>query len=553
MSQLVKTKKSIKISMKKLLQDKENEIARLETENNRLRNIISLMPGNVFWKDRQGRFLGCNNNVAQLLNLSPQDFVGKTALDLFDDKITSAMNASDEKVYTTGNELSIEEVGINIHKQPAIYLTKKIPLLFKDGKPIEILGVSFDITERIQMENDLKIAKENAEASNHAKSQFLAVINHELSTPLSCIIGLIDLLKQGSLPLDEQNTIVDSIQNCSQHLLSLVNEVLDFSRLEKEEYNLHLTSVHLPHVINEVHSFLSLLAKQKGLNLNIELDPTLQKTLITDPRILRQILINLVNNAIKFTETGSITIRTQVLQQQEQTTLLEIAVVDTGKGIPSDKLECIFEPFQQLENAYTRQSSRHGTGLGLTIVKKLAELLKTKISVKSQLGQGSTFSFISEFQTSDIVISETEVPFETEEKQIDIQKHSEKQPHILLLEDDPIIQYIHKKMLEQFECTVDVISHGLEAIPSANQYDIIFVDLSLPDISGFEVIKLIRKEYPDNNMPIVALTVYTGKEEKQACLDAGANDFASKPITQARLKEILMSYLKKSNNFELLY
>lgn len=541
-----------------LIQKKEEIITNLKSENKMLHNIIALIPGNVYWKDKDGRFLGCNNNVAQIFGYSSaKEIIGKLNKDLFDFKLASLTDRIDKEVNITAKEQYVEEKGLSSLKKPAIYLTKKLPLFDDNSQVIGILGVSFDITERKKMEEDLKIAKKRAEASSRAKSQFLAVVNHELRTPLTSILGLVDFLKQNNLPIEEEKNIIEAIENCTQHLLSLVNEILDFSRLETGEYNVRIDTVSLNAILYEVYGITKTLAKKKGLELRIESGPNVPKTILTDSRILRQILINLVSNGIKFTDKGHVTIRLNSLGKTSHRTKLEIMVVDTGSGIPANKLNLIFEPFKQLEDAYTRQSSRAGTGLGLTIVERLAALLDAVINVESEPGKGSAFSLIGEFKTLDgesaagphVMIIEKLRKKSTQKtsivKKISSPSTLPKKPSVLLVEDDPIVQYVHNKMLTDLGCEVDVVSNGFEALNILKNHDIIFVDISLPDISGFEVIKTIRERSKNTKVPIVALTVYTGKEEKLACLNAGADEFTSKPISQTHLKKLLIRYLKK--------
>lgn len=531
------------------IRERDNEISHLKSEIEILRNIISMIPGNIFWKDKEGQFLGCNNNVARIFGFkSPNEIIGKRNSDLFDDKLALLVDQVDSNIDQLGKEVYLEEKGLNVHQQPAIYLTRKIPLHDDAGDKIGILGVSFDITERKKMEEDLKIAKEKAEASNVAKSQFLAVINHELRTPLTGIVGLIDFLKKGNLSVDEEKNIIEGVENCTQHLLNLVNDIIEFSRLEADQYTARAKVMDLDDALNEVYGILKTLAKNKGLELCIHSMPKVPHHIVTDSRVLRQILINLISNAIKFTDKGHITVQIRNLRQIDKKALLEISVIDTGLGIPANKISSIFEPFQQLEDAYTRHSSRSGTGLGLTIVDKLATLIGAKISVISEPGKGSAFSLIGEFETCD-----DEIPLKEKKKKLKIKAPTTtyqtqiitKKPNVLLIEDDPIVQYVHAKMLTDLGCDVDAVSNGYEAIQKVNNHDIIFVDISLPDINGFEVIKSIRQRTNPNNIPIVALTVYTGKEEKAACLGAGANEFASKPISQTRLKKLLMRYVSQ--------
>lgn len=524
-----------------LLEKNEAEIKSLKSEIEILRNIIALIPGNVFWKDKNKAYLGCNNNVAQLAGFnSPKEIIGKQNSDFMNNSLAALTEQTDFDVYTTAKEKYIEERGFNLKHEPAIYLTKKLPLFDQQGETIGILGVSFDITERKKMEKSLTAAKKKAEALSRAKSQFLAVINHELRTPLASIIGLVDFLKRGQLPAQEEKNIVEAIENCSKHLLSLVNDVLDFSRLETRKYKLHLNIVNLDALIYEIYSMLTPLAQDKGLELQVKSHENMPKNILTDSRILRQILINLIGNAIKFTEKGCIILE---IEQDEGKTCFK--VTDTGQGIPQDKLDLIFEPFQQLEDAYARQSSRSGTGLGLAIVKKLAALIKAKVAVVSKVGKGSSFSLIGKFETREHEEACLINPFiKPKIKKIKVQKTFTVKPHILLVEDDPIVQYVHKKMLTDLGCIVDTVSHGRDALIKLKEHNMVFIDISLPDMSGFEVIKAMRTKSAHPQVPIIALTVYTGKEEKLACIKAGADEFATKPISQLHLKKLLLRNLK---------
>lgn len=549
----------------------EREIAALKSENAKLKaklsadynreeyslkDIITLMPGNVFWRDTEGYYVGCNNNVVRLLGLhSPDDIIGKHNKELMGEDIAAELAKTDDDVISSGEIRYYEEHGVNIDKEPAIYLTQKIPLRNALGGIIGILGVSFDITERKKMERDLTIAKEKAEASSRAKSQFLAVVNHELRTPLASIIGLVDFLKQDNLAAHEKHNIVEAIENCSKHLLSLVNDVLDFSRLETGKHNLRVNSVNLHALVQEVYSMLNTLAQKKGLALKIELGQDLPKNILTDPRILRQILINLISNAIKFTEIGSVILQIQTSQTQTHNKVqLLFNIIDTGSGIPHEKLDLIFEPFQQLEDAYARQSSRSGTGLGLAIVKKLATLINAKIQVESEPGKGSVFTLKGKFEVRNDNDQSLAMLIKTEKNKQQKQPKLaplypntfSKKPRILLIEDDPIVQYVHKKMLIDLGCEVDAFFHGQKAISHLNHdHDIAFIDISLPDVSGFEVIEAVRQQCRENKIAIVALTVYTGKKEKIACLKAGADEFASKPISLFNLKKLLLRHLNK--------
>ena len=538
-------------SEKNSLEKKATLLLDKDTEADSLKEMIALMPGNIFWKDKTGQYLGCNNNVANCFGYqSPHAIIGKRNEDLIPLEYCEKLKRTDQEIMDSKQGQFLEEMGMdfNNNNPQRIFFSHKIPLFNRSNEVIGLLGISMDITKQKKMEEELKIAKEKAEASNRVKSQFLAVINHELRTPLTCIIGLSDLLKQNHLPTSEKRKTIAAIESCSHYLLNLVKDVLDFSRLETGKHNIKLTTVSITAIVQEIYFLLKPLAEKKALRLEIELNHTLPNFILTDQRLLRHILINLINNAIKFTEKGYIKIQVNLLEQTSQHIQLEIKIIDTGIGIPSDKLDIIFKPFQQLEDAYTRQSSRSGTGLGLSIVKKLAELIGMKINVVSELNKGSIFSLIGQFETRENHVQSTSpqkiqssFPKKKPFKKVDLPEC--KQPKILLIEDDPIIQFIHEKMLSELGCQVDVVAHGRDALKKANQHHMVFVDISLPDMNGFDVIKEMRLRQDTQHIPIIALTVFTGKQEKTACLEAGATEFISKPTSRKRLKKLLQKYV----------
>jgi len=516
----------------------EERIAYLEEENSYLRQIIEHIPGNLFWKNTNNIYLGCNRNQADILGLSsPDEIVGKSTEECLGKKAAMEVNEADLLILSSGKECYFEEEGWDEHNQKAVYLTKKIPLFDANNNPVGLIGSAFNITDRKNMEMELKIAKEKAESSDRAKTQFLAMMNHELNTPLGSIIGLIDLIKQGCLSAEEEQSAINTIETCSHYLLGLVNEVLDFSRLDNNHDSLNMNTVNITELMNEAYNLLQIPAHNKGLELQLEFIRPIRHPILINHRALLQILINLANNAIKFTEKGQVSIRVNALQKKTSTAL-EIAVTDTGCGIPADKLDYIFEPFKQLDNNYIRQSSRHGTGLGLAIVKKLLAKLGMQISVSSSLGNGSTFTIRGKFKTSHAKPHLSAKNTTPNKEMLAIKKEF----RILLVEDDPVIQYIHRKMLEEYKCNIDIAPNGREAIRLFDQHDIAFVDVTLPDINGFEVIKALREK---SKMPIVALTAHTGEIERKECLKAGANRFESKPISRETLREILVKYVGK--------
>lgn len=503
-----------------------------------LQKIIDLLPGNIFWKDREGKMVGCNNHVAHIFGLnSPRDIYGKRMIDLMPAELAAEVDRTDQRIMASQQTVSLEENGLNDQNEPAVYLSYKIPLCNEKGDVIGLLGTSLDITEQKRLEKELILAKQKAEASDQAKSRFLAVVNHEMRTPLTGILGLVDCMKKDDLTLAEKKNLSSDLEHCTQNLLYIVNDILDFSRLEAgQSAPLNMQPIDLDALIHEVIGITNGLAKNKGLWIHSTLNEN--HIIMTDTHMLRQILINLLNNAVKFTQKGGITLRVKTVKQSAERIRLSISIQDTGKGIPPDKQQMIFEPFQQIDDPYTRESSRSGTGLGLAIVKRLAAILNLKLSLVSKPGKGSTFSLTGEFETL-----APEKYSLSSENQTSVNQN-EKILKVLLVEDDKIVRYIHEKMLLELQCNVETCDQGQLAIDTFNDHHILFVDIGLPDISGFEVIRRIRdkEKIIKTNCSIIALTGYTGDEERTACLEAGANEVMNKPINKIQLTKILKQY-----------
>lgn len=411
-----------------------------------------------------------------------------------------------------------------------------------DGKRLGYQGVIRDITERRQAE-ELKKEKEVAERSGKMKERFLANMSHEIRTPINAINGLTHLLIQSELS-EQQREYLNGIKSSSEHLLELVNDILDFTKIEAgkvifEKINFSPTSI-----MQQVINTLRFRAHDKKIDLLMEVDPEMPEVLRGDPLRLKQILINLISNAVKFTTIGEVKMTAHVLESSNQDYVLSFTVTDTGIGIPEDKLNTIFSSFTQLGYEVTKQAE--GTGLGLTITRQLVELQGGTINVKSKVGEGTTFKVILKYRKPEA---------ETMDKQAQVKEQASFQvqdigyKRILIVEDKKLNQLVAKEMLQKWwaNIEVDVADNGRIAVEKFKQkdFDLVLMDVQMPEMDGYEATKYIRAKFapPLSNVPILAMTAYATTGEAEKCLDAGMNDYISKPYEPKQFYQKVLSLL----------
>lgn len=415
------------------------------------------------------------------------------------------------------------------------------PVFDEYGEMTHIVEACRDITERKKAEQVIKQAKTEAEEANKAKSKFLANMSHEIRTPMNSIIGFSNLLIETKLD-ENQMEYVGSVLSSGKHLLDLINDILDLSKIEAGKINIEISESPLIEILKPVQSMLSPLANEKNIDFCIKAEGSLPEYIHTDSFRLKQCLVNIANNAIKFTDQGHVHIIVSIEYRQDKP-FIRFDIEDTGIGIPEDKQQTIFQSFTQANDNTTRLYG--GTGLGLTITKHLAELMGGEIKVKSQLGQGSTFSMAVptnidiERQLSLNLNSIYENNTETS-----IRFDSNKYLGTVLVTDDVNFnQKLMKTLLEKIGLTVITANDGKEAIEFATKedFDIIFMDIQMPVMDGYQATKELR----DRGFvtPIVALTAHALQGDDEKCLQVGCNDYLAKPIDQNKLKMILSKYL----------
>ncbi|MFN2394447.1 MAG: PAS domain S-box protein [Bacteroidales bacterium] len=395
------------------------------------------------------------------------------------------------------------------------------------GKNI-IYSIVFDISQSKRIENELQKAKETAEEATRVKSFFISNLSHEIRTPLNNIIGLAQLI------IDEDNLSPELLDNMksikfsSDHLLEVINEVLDFSKIEAGKIEFEETDFDVISLVKESSKTFDFKAREKAIDLNVNIDTAVPKVLKGDPARLRQILLNLLSNAVKFTSEGHVSIDVKVMNMQDDKVDIKFSVSDTGKGIPEDQLPGIFESYTQATKDTARKFG--GTGLGLAICKKLTELLNGDIGVKSIEGMGSTFWV-------DLPLKISEKPNIAELGKPGGRLKNLKGVKILLVEDDTMNQYVITKLLKKWLAELGIAENGLQAIEMLKKenFNLVLMDLHMPELDGYETAERIRDKSTDvlnHNVPIIALTADVTSETRQRVLDAGMNDYITKPSDQ---------------------
>jgi len=397
-----------------------------------------------------------------------------------------------------------------------------------------------EIEQRKRVEKELKKAKEAAEAASKTKSEFLANMSHEIRTPMNGILGTLQLL-QGSALTESQGEYVDIAYSSGEALLSLLNDILDFSKIEAGKLELEYIPFNLTSLVRELTVLLTQRADERKVVLLSDLDETIPPVIKGDSVRIRQILANLLTNAIKFTENGNVTIKASVLEQTKKIVRLKIEVIDSGIGISEEAQRKLFNSFTQADGSTTRKYG--GTGLGLAIVRQLVTLMRGRLGVDSEEGKGACFWIEIAFEIPD----ENVIP-EQKEKQV-VELLDVLQGHVLLVEDNPVNQIIAKKMLEKVGLSCELVINGEEAVARLKQpheFSLVLMDCQMPVMDGYEATQAIRELELANalqRLPVVAMTANAMEGDKDKCLHAGMDDYVAKPVKQDALKQVLSHWL----------
>jgi len=499
--------------------------------------------------DKDGYFQAINQTELNWIGYKREEVIGKLRfIDVLDDASAATIKRRFPQFIRNGE---LREIRLSMMSKKGFIIPVSlhaIAIYNEQDEYISSRATVFDVSEQEKIEEELKDAKRQADESAHVKEQFLANMSHEIRTPINAVIGFTNLLQKTSLTQDQEQ-FVHLVQSASESLLTIINDILDISKIEAGMLRIEKSPFSLRGLCSSLETMFQHKVQEKNLSLSIYIQEKIPDTLTGDAVRLTQVLVNLISNAIKFTQEGGISIVITPIQETDASIRLRFSVKDSGIGIPVDKLDSIFNRFEQGETNTTRQYG--GTGLGLSIVRNLIHLQEGNISVKSEAGNGTEFLFELEYEI---------LPMEDSEKN---RVHLEETESgnglfegvkILAVEDNQMNQLLMKHTFQSWNLHFELAENGQQAIDKLqkDKYDLVLLDIQMPIMDGYLAAKTIRHELK-SNIPIIAMTAHAMAGEREKCLSHGMNDYISKPIQERELLLLLKKYLaRQKHSFELL-
>ncbi|OVE56272.1 PAS domain-containing hybrid sensor histidine kinase/response regulator [Chryseobacterium mucoviscidosis] len=534
--------KELSLYLAEQLKERKRAQDNIKRQEEKYRNIIANMNLGLIEVDNDEIVRYANQSFCNVSGFELDEIIGKNPSQLF-----VQGEANQEFIQ---EQIELREKGISSVYQLPIknkrgelrwWAISGAPNYDDHGNLLGSIGIHLDITDQKRLEEDLKQEKSKAIEASKAKEVFLANMSHEIRTPLNAIIGFLRELKRLDLTTT-QNQFVENSFNAAQHLLSIINNILDISKIESGEMSLDNTVFSLKECISDIISILQPKARQKKILLKARFSDDLFSAFKADALKIKQILYNIIGNSLKFTNVGEICLECKVIKDFSNHQKLEICITDTGIGMSEDYVKQIFKKFNQEDSSISRKYG--GTGLGMAITRELIHLMKGEIKIKSKKNVGTEISIFLDMNKS---------IEKSESKNIEVKEHiSIEGTRVLLVEDNELNQLVAENSLTHFGCEVTKADNGKMAVDilSKQQFDIILMDIQMPELDGIEATKILRQEFRLGT-PIIALTANAFKTEIDNCIAAGMNSYITKPFDEDELLKIIYKNIKMQSNLEI--
>ncbi len=524
----------------------------LQETQSQFRSVLDNASDVITYVSASGKMLDVNARVGQVFGYRPEEIVGKHFLRLGILRIQDILRTAAlfRKTLRSGKADQFVELELKHRNGDSVFVEVGTQFIKRGGKVKGVVNIFRDITERRRVLGELTTAKKEAEAANRAKSEFLANMSHEIRTPLTAILGFADVLTDGATDQGSAEA-ARTIRRNGDHLLRIIDDILDLSKIESGKLQVARTEVSPAEIVENVISLMRVPAEAKNLSLSAEYSGPIPSAIQSDSTRLRQILMNLIGNAIKFTEAGGVRLVVRLAETQRPS-LLQFHVIDTGIGMTEEDLQRIFKPFTQVQASYSRHFG--GSGLGLAITKRLTAMLGGTISVQSEPGKGSTFTVAIETgplegvgmcdPAVEAAVARTSPPIARPRflKSVNCR--------VLLAEDAPDIQRLISFLLRKAGAEVEVVENGqlavdaaLHGTSAAHPFDVVLMDMQMPVMDGYRATARLRSLGYRGR--IIALTAHAMKDDRQKCLDAGCDEYVAKPIDRERFLAIVAEQASK--------